>query len=331
MKIMFSVWILIFLLILAVVNAVGFIELELGNLNISHSVAIQGVCKTPNGSFFYMSDANSIDRLNSDGTGRTVVISPGDVGNSRVACNDFFIYNSQGDPDIVKTFSHAGVDQSEDYDYLPEPWGNVNVDVSVSANNTYLYMGTTIPGQVGTGNFSQWLTATQLEDSVVQLDLRMTEQGAGMCTLNETIFTSNMSHITQWDFTGARLGSFDFSGIFVPVDIASLGCNESDVDVNVFVGSGNAAAKKVVTFVGDKPIAPPADTCTAPGSGTWNVDCADNCNLNTAQDVPGDMLLAGTGTTRLSAALTFTGTGQELTINSSCTLSIESGGEIGGT
>jgi len=75
---------------------------------------------------------------------------------------------------------------------------------------------------------------------------------------------------------------------------------------------------------------PIVDTCTAPGSGDWNVDCSDNCVLDSAQDVVADMHLNGAGTIVLSAPLTFTGTGSILSVGSGCTLSIESGGEIGG-
>ncbi len=75
--------------------------------------------------------------------------------------------------------------------------------------------------------------------------------------------------------------------------------------------------------------APAEDTCTAPGSGDWNIDCSDNCVLDSPQDVPGDMHLNGIGTIILSSPLTFTGSNQLFSVASGCTLDIRSGGEIG--
>jgi len=72
---------------------------------------------------------------------------------------------------------------------------------------------------------------------------------------------------------------------------------------------------------------PPGLTCTAPASGTWNVSCADNCNWTTAQDVPGNMTIYGSGTLSLSALFTFTGSDQYVTMNTSgCELDIYPGG-----
>ncbi len=75
----------------------------------------------------------------------------------------------------------------------------------------------------------------------------------------------------------------------------------------------------------------PVDSCTAPGSGDWNIDCSDNCVLDSAQDVVADMHLNGIGTIVLSAPLTFTESNQIFSVASGCTLDIRSGGEIGGT
>lgn len=75
--------------------------------------------------------------------------------------------------------------------------------------------------------------------------------------------------------------------------------------------------------------APPADTCTAPGSGDWIVDCADDCQWTTAQDVPANMQLSGTGTVYLSNVFSFTGSNQFIEVTNGCGLEITSGGQIG--
>ncbi len=71
-----------------------------------------------------------------------------------------------------------------------------------------------------------------------------------------------------------------------------------------------------------------ADTCTAPGSGNWTIQCSDNCSWATVQNVPGNMYFVGSGTATLSAAFTFTGSNQMLEIGSGCMLEIASGGEF---
>jgi len=41
----------------------------------------------------------------------------------------------------------------------------------------------------------------------------------------------------------------------------------------------------------------PTDTCTYPGSGNWEVDCADNCVITTSVDIgSNDLIISGTGT-----------------------------------
>ena len=73
------------------------------------------------------------------------------------------------------------------------------------------------------------------------------------------------------------------------------------------------------------------DSCTAPGSGDWAVDCADGCVLDSAQIVPGNMYLNGVGTIVLSSVMSFQGTDSVLAIVSGCALDIRSGGKIGGS
>lgn len=75
-------------------------------------------------------------------------------------------------------------------------------------------------------------------------------------------------------------------------------------------------------------VAPP-DTCTAPGSGDWNITCDDECVLADDQDVPENMILKGSGRIQLSAILSFTGSNQYIEITDGCSLEIISGGQIG--
>lgn len=77
------------------------------------------------------------------------------------------------------------------------------------------------------------------------------------------------------------------------------------------------------------PKAGPADSCTAPGSGDWAIACSDNCAFDTAQDVPGNIHVSGSGNIMISAPLTFTGSNQIMAVDSGCTIDIRQGGEIG--
>ena len=73
-----------------------------------------------------------------------------------------------------------------------------------------------------------------------------------------------------------------------------------------------------------------ADTCTAPGSGDWSITCSDNCVWSTPQSVPANMKITGSGRLRLSSIITFTGSGQYISMMSGCRLEIISGGKIQG-
>ena len=47
---------------------------------------------------------------------------------------------------------------------------------------------------------------------------------------------------------------------------------------------------------------PPTNTCTYSGSGDWNINCADNCNITSATDMnTGDIILYGTGQLNVNA------------------------------
>lgn len=73
---------------------------------------------------------------------------------------------------------------------------------------------------------------------------------------------------------------------------------------------------------------PVVDTCTAPGSGNWEVDCSDNCEWNAPQDVPANMIITGSGHLKLSDIFTFTGLNQYIYIFAGCLFEILTSGGI---
>ena len=69
------------------------------------------------------------------------------------------------------------------------------------------------------------------------------------------------------------------------------------------------------------------DTCTAPETGVWNIDCSDNCSWTDAQNIPSNITITGSGHLKLSDVFTFVGSNQYISIGSGCSLEIMSGGE----
>ncbi len=72
----------------------------------------------------------------------------------------------------------------------------------------------------------------------------------------------------------------------------------------------------------------PVDTCTAPASGNWAVDCSDNCDWTTPQNVPGNVTMTGSGHLTLSDIFTFTGLKQYIIIGAGCLWETITGGSI---
>jgi len=70
----------------------------------------------------------------------------------------------------------------------------------------------------------------------------------------------------------------------------------------------------------------PADTCTAPGSGNWDITCSDACVWTTNSVIPANVTTTGVGILTLNANFTFTGTKQYIFINRGCNWSINRGG-----
>jgi len=68
------------------------------------------------------------------------------------------------------------------------------------------------------------------------------------------------------------------------------------------------------------------DTCTAPASGVWNIDCSDNCVWNTNQTIPDNISITGSGTLSLYSYFIFNGINQYITISPGCQFDIYPGG-----
>lgn len=65
-----------------------------------------------------------------------------------------------------------------------------------------------------------------------------------------------------------------------------------------------ASNLNVTLILGEGAIAPPVDTCTYSGSGTWNVNCSDNCVITSEVNLNGEYLfITGPGIFQANAAV----------------------------
>ena len=106
------------------------------------------------------------------------------------------------------------------------------------------------------------------------------------------------------------------------------GCSgSSDLFVDVLYSSAhvNSTETGAITCAA-------ADTCTYSGSGDWEIDCTDNCEVDSEQKVDGDVNVYGSsGSFTLNDIITFIGSNQYLRIlEAGCEIIINSGGGAGG-
>lgn len=84
-------------------------------------------------------------------------------------------------------------------------------------------------------------------------------------------------------------------------------------------------------FVSDNPINVStivSDTCTAPASDDWNIDCADNCVWTSQQDIPDNVSITGEGQLTLKDTWNFIKTHWKIYKEDGCKLVLD-GGKIG--
>jgi hypothetical protein len=88
--------------------------------------------------------------------------------------------------------------------------------------------------------------------------------------------------------------------------------------VNLFDGINITRANSSELLI----LSTPADTCTPPDSGTWNVLCSDACIWNTNQNIPNNINMQGSGILNLYSKFIFKGSNQNVIISPSCQLNI---------
>jgi len=67
--------------------------------------------------------------------------------------------------------------------------------------------------------------------------------------------------------------------------------------------------------------------CTYSGANYW-INCSSSCNLNTYQEITGNVYMVGSGIATLTNVWNFTSSNQYINIGSGCEMSIGSGGDI---
>lgn len=126
------------------------------------------------------------------------------------------------------------------------------------------------------------------------------------------------------------LVSNDFLGNIDEISYYHRKLNSSEISELYNSGSGVSCADIIASGQGGGEE-PPADSCTAPGSGNWAVDCSDYCAWTAGSPddkIPGNVTLSGSGRVILSRGWIFSGLNQWLNIDSSCDFDIVSGGSI---
>lgn len=90
--------------------------------------------------------------------------------------------------------------------------------------------------------------------------------------------------------------------------------------------SDNNTADKTVLNVTGGGGPPPSDSCTYGGSGAWNVDCTDNCEISTNYDLAGeDITFDGAGLIRVTSDINNYGVTR---IQNACVVRLVNGGSI---
>lgn len=69
-----------------------------------------------------------------------------------------------------------------------------------------------------------------------------------------------------------------------------------------------------------------SNSCTAPISGDWLINCADNCIFTTTQIVPANIITYGSGILTINSQFQFSGSNQYVTVQSGCRIDRNSGG-----
>ena len=172
-------------------------------------------------------------------------------------------------------------------------------------------------------------------------------------------FTANISEVPgsvtliNWTFTGygssysAKMhvynyttGTYDQCGTTGSGSETTVSCPQEDAVnlINTSTGKSTSLMLDYVQLSGSGilwanfiklEITSVEDSCTPPASGNYEVDCSDNCQWDSADDIPGNISMSGSGINTLSAIWSFTGTDQFIDIHSSCTFDTITGGGFG--
>lgn len=101
-----------------------------------------------------------------------------------------------------------------------------------------------------------------------------------------------------------------------------------NIDSTLNAGYEADSYNNIISILGEDEL--PVDTCTAPDSGDWEVDCSDNCTWMVSQNIPANIYIKGEGIINLFAEFNFTNSNQYINIDQRCIFNIESGGALNG-
>jgi hypothetical protein len=139
-----------------------------------------------------------------------------------------------------------------------------------------------------------WMSEKQLlnETGYDQINISADFNKYGLTTPSAYVcYTADNSSYTC---TGAT-DLIDEGTINISIDSSSVAFNVSIIMHGSSTNTTEIIAINATAYTSDAGGEPPADTCTYGGSGDWEIDCSDNCIINSTIDL-GDNNIIATGT-----------------------------------
>ena len=173
--------------------------------------------------------------------------------------------------------------------------------------------------ETGTGGVAPQLRVTY----IFPINITYPQDKDYIVNVNEINYTINdgwtpYGYNYSWYSTDG--GTTNSSPVILGTNFTSVTSTPGENIWRVWVNDSDEEYYDTVTFN--------RNSCGAPDSGLWTINCWDNCTWDSNQDVPGDVHINGTGgELNLNANLHFTGSDQIIWIDN-CTLNINPGGEI---
>ena len=260
----------------------------------------------------------------------TTGTSLGTMGWTTFNAAKFIVTETQHNGSVGKAANHTGADNTNTNLPYSVVWGaagrssgniTYELDYYLSTNTVYYELGFYVSGTVGSNNvkyISFWIGHANGCDTS---HWGYYVAGGNCLSPSKDLIKGAWEHMKLTCDTSANTCQVQFNNngswaTLTPRTNVPTSTNGIAIDRRIALAMDNILIYNGTAY----PIAPPADTCTAPASGNWDVDCSDNCIWLVPQSVPGNMTLSNCGVSQISTSLLFTGYNQHIYINECCAL-----------